>query len=97
MKPKKIMRGKKERKKRKNNKNAKAPPPKAVKKPAGKEKEPQVELVDGIPKEKFDEVELKVKDYEKNFKIENEEDQKEFDRLLAINKFNSMKAFLLKI
>ena len=79
-----------------NNKNPKAPPPKAVKKPAGKEKEPQVELVDGIPKEKFDEVELKVKEYEKNFKIENEEDQKEFDKFLAINKFNSMKAFLLK-
>ena len=79
-----------------NNKNPKAPPPKAVKKPAGKEKEPQVELVEGIPKEKYDEVELKIKDYEKNFKIEKEEDQKEFDRLLAINKFNSMKAFLLK-
>ena len=81
------------------NKNNKAPQPKVVKKPpAGKDKdkEPQVELVDGIPKEKFEEIELKVKEYEKNFKIENEEDKKEYDRLLSINKFNSMKAFLLK-
>ena len=78
------------------NKNSKAPPPKVVKKPAGKDKEPQVELVEGIPKEKYDEYELNVKEYEKNFKIENEEDQKEFDNLLSINKFNSMKAFLLK-
>ena len=80
------------------NKNNKAPPPKVVKKPAGKDKdkEPQVELVEGIPKEKFDEVELKVKEYEKNFKIENEEDKQEYERLLSINKFNSMKAFFLK-
>ena len=36
------------------NKNNKAPQPKAVKKPpAGKEKEQQVELVEGIPKEKY--------------------------------------------
>ena len=81
----------------KNSKN-KAPPQKVVKKPAGKEKEkePQVELVDGIPKERFDEIELKVKDYSENFKIEKEEDQKEYDKILSINKFNSMKVFLLK-
>ena len=79
------------------NKNNKAPQPKAVKKPpAGKEKEQQVELVEGIPKEKYEEIELKVKEYEKNFKIENEEDKKEYERLLSINKFNSMKMFLLK-
>ena len=81
-----------------NNKNNKSPPPKVVKKSVGKDKdkEPQVELVEGIPKEKYDEIELKVKEYEKNFKIENEEDQKEYDKLLSINKFNSMKAFFLK-
>ena len=56
----------------KNSKN-KAPAQKAVKKPQGKEKEkePQVELVEGIPKERYDEIELKVKDYSDNFKIEN--------------------------
>ena len=81
----------------KNNKN-KGAPQKAAKKPQGKEKEkePQVELVEGIPKERYDEVELKVKNFSENFKIENEEDQKEYDRLLSINKFNSMKVFLLK-
>ena len=80
------------------NKNNKAQPPKVVKKPQdkNKDKEPQIELVEGIPKERYDELELKVKDYSDNFKIENEEDQKEFDRLLSINKFNSMKVFLLK-
>ena len=81
-----------------NNKNNKSPPPKVVKKSVGKDKdkEPQVELVEGIPKEKYDEIELKVKEYEKNFKIENEDDQKEYDKLLSINKFNSMKAFFFK-
>jgi len=80
------------------NKNNKAQPQKVVKKPQdkNKDKEPQIELVEGIPKERYDELELKVKDYSDNFKIENEEDQKEFDRLLSINKFNSMKVFLLK-
>ena len=81
------------------NKNNKAQPAKpSAKKPAGKDKdkEPTVELVEGIPKEKYDEVELKVKEYEKNFKIENEEDKKEYNNYLSINKFNSMKAFFLK-
>ena len=81
------------------NKNNKAQPAKpSAKKPAGKDKdkEPTVELVEGIPKEKYDEVELKVKEYEKNFKIENEEDKKEYNSYLSINKFNSMKAFFLK-
>ena len=80
----------------KNNKAQPAKPP--AKKPAGKDKdkEPTVELVEGIPKEKYDEVELKVKEYEKNFKIENEEDKKEYNNYLSINKFNSMKAFFLK-
>ena len=81
------------------NKNNKAQPAKpSAKKPAGKDKdkEPTIELVEGIPKEKYDEVELKVKEYEKNFKIENEEDKKEYNNYLSINKFNSMKAFFLK-
>ena len=79
------------------NKN-KAQQQKAVKKPQDKNKnqEPQIELVEGIPKERYDEIELKVKDYSDNFKIENEEDKIEFNRLLSINKFNSMKVFSLK-
>ena len=55
------------------NKNNKAQPPKVVKKPQdkNKDKEPQIELVEGIPKERYDELELKEKDYSDNFKIEN--------------------------
>ena len=81
----------------KNSKN-KAAQQKAAKKPQAKEKdkEPPVELVEGIPKDRYDEIELKVKDFSDNFKIEEEEDKKEYNRLLSIKKFNSMKVFLLK-
>ena len=77
------------------NPKGKQPPPKAAKKPV-QAKEPQVELVEGIPKEKYDEALEKVKVYSDTFEIKSEEDKNEYNNLLAINKFNSMKAFFLK-
>ena len=79
-------------------KGAKSQPSKVVKKPAGKDKSqaPQVELVEGIPKERYDEVQVKVKEYSDKFQLEAKEDIDEYNKLLEINKYNSMKVFFLK-
>ena len=64
------------------------------KKMKNKENEISIKLNE-IPKEKYDEIELKVKKYSDDFKIENE-DKNEYNKLLYINRFNSMKKFILK-
>ena len=73
--------------------NPKAAKDKGKKKPG---KEPEIELVDGIPKERMEEVEKKVEEFSQNFKIKDEEDQKQYDEMLAKIQFDKMKFYMLK-
>ena len=53
-------------------------------------------MIEGIPKEKYEEIELKIKEYSDNFRIKTIEDINEYNNLLDLNKNNIMKKFLLK-
>ena len=78
------------------NENEKEKKQKIIKKEKNKDNLSKIEIIEGIPKEKYEEIELKIKEYSDNFKIKTNEDINEYNNLLDLNKNNIMKKFLLK-
>ena len=60
------------------------------------EKEPEIELIEGLPKERYDECIKKIEEFKENFQIKDQNDIDEFNKLENQIKENKMKHYMLK-
>ena len=85
---------KEEAEKAANPKDKKAKP--AANKQKAKEKEPEIELIEGLPKERYDECMKKIEEFKENFQLKDQNDIDEFNKLEEQIKENKMKHYMLK-